>query len=140
MVKDRLSRVDDDLNNKQRENIKEISTKLQRRYGEAGSKMIKHVMGNMGGGQELWGIQTTYPDTVRVESGAPTELVQLLASSGNNAPAGRYPLADLPLPGPRPPSGDALCGTLRGGQGLGSPGRLPPGHLCLRHPRQNYTR
>ena len=48
LVKDRLKRIDKELEETKRKNILEISAKLQALYGEAGAKMMKKIMGKLG--------------------------------------------------------------------------------------------
>ena len=68
LVKTRLALIDKELADVKQANIKEMISKLQSRYGEAGSKMMKRIMGKMGVAQDLWGIDTDYPDTIKISS------------------------------------------------------------------------
>ena len=68
LVKDRMQVIDREIEEAKRKNIREISKKLQERFGEAGSKMMKRIMEKLSPSQDLWGVNTDYPDCVRVRS------------------------------------------------------------------------
>ena len=82
MVKDRLAHIDGEINEATRANIREMTHKLQERYGEADSKMIKRIMGKMGAPQELWGVHTNYPDTVKISTTSTSPLIQEWQETG----------------------------------------------------------
>ena len=47
LVKDSMKVIDKEIEEAKAKNIREISKILQERYGEAGSKMMKRIMGKM---------------------------------------------------------------------------------------------
>ena len=68
LIKQRLTKIDKEVESKKNQNIKEMCAKLQARYGEAGSKMMKRILGKMGAPQDLWGIDTNHPDCIKLKS------------------------------------------------------------------------
>ena len=78
LVKERLTRIDKELAEVKQANIMEMVSKLQSRYGEAGSKMMKPIMGKIGASQDCGGLILIIP----TQSNSPLSTPRLNFSNG----------------------------------------------------------
>lgn len=67
-IEERVTRVDTEIQEKQRENFKKKAKSLRMKYGQGGSKTMKKVMGKFGTSNSMRAVETDYPDTIVVQA------------------------------------------------------------------------